>query len=129
MQPGFRTYERRSRSTGTFVVGRNPSLNVEATPRGRYEALLYRLIARSWYIACDEHRGDIIPGSLTISVCLNKQGRIHNLQLYGRRGASVLQQSFTFTAIRRAALPPMPEAVQKEADSDLIEMLITFHFD
>lgn len=129
MQPGFRTYERRSRSTGTFVVGRNPSLNVEATPRGRYEALLYRLIARSWYIACDEHRGDIIPGSLTISVCLNKQGRIHNLQLYGRRGASVLQQSFTFTAIRRAALPPMPEAVQKEVDSDLIEMLITFHFD
>lgn len=129
MQPGFRTYERRSRSTGTFVVGRTPSLNVEATPRGRYEALLYRLIARSWYMACDEHRGDIIPGSLTISVCLNKQGRIDNLQLYGRRGASVLQQSFTFTAIRRAALPPMPAAVQKEVDSDLIEMLITFHFD
>lgn len=128
-QPGFRTYERRSRSTGTFVIGRTPSLNVEATPRGRYEALLYRLIARSWYRACDEHRGEIIPGSLTIGVSIGRRGSIENLQLYGRRGASVHQQSFTFTAIRQAALPAIPDPVHKEMGCDILEMLITFHFD
>lgn len=128
-QPGFRTAERRSRSSGTFICGRNPSLNVAATPRGAYEAQVYRRIARSWYFHCDEHRGDILPGSLGVSVCVDSRGLIKNLQLLGRRGASVLQQSFTFRAIREASLPPMPEAVKRELGDNLLEIVIIFHFD
>lgn len=128
-QPGFRTAERRSRSSGTFICGRNPSLNVAATPRGAYEAQVYRRIARSWYFHCDEHRGDILLGSLAVSVCIDSRGLINNLQLLGRRGASVLQQSFTFRSIREASLPPMPEAVKRELGDNLLEIVIIFHFD
>ncbi len=128
-QPGFRSHERRSRSTGRFVLGRHPSLNVTATPRGKYEELIYRRIARYWYIACDEHRGDIIPGSLTISLRLDRKGRLSSMELVNRRGASVIQQSFTFGAIRRADLPPMPPQVQAGLVGDLLELIFEFHFD
>lgn len=128
-QPGFRTTERRSRSTGRFILGRHPSLNVSATPMGRYEELIYRLIARRWYAACDEHRGDIIPGSIIIAFRLNKRGSVETMNLVTRRGASVIQQSFTFGAIRRAQLPPMPPAVQQELIGEQLELIFTFYFD
>lgn len=128
-QPGFRTQERKTRSSGRFIFGKGAALNVAATPRGQYEAAIYRRIASFWYAACDEHRGDIIPGQLTISLRLNKQGRLANMQLISRRGASVSQQSFTFAAIRRAALPPMPAEVQQDIVGDLLELIFTFHFD
>lgn len=128
-QPGFRTTERRSRSTGRFILGRNPSLNVASTPMGQYEELIYRLVARRWYIACDDHRGDIIPGTIIIAFRLNKRGGVETMNLITRRGASVIQQSFTFGAIRQAQLPPMPPAVQKELIGEQLELIFTFNFD
>lgn len=128
-KPGFRTNERKTRSSGRFIFGKGAALNVEAIPRGAYEADIYRRIARYWYAACDEHRGDIIPGHITISLRINKQGRLENMLLISRKGASVSQQSFTFAAIRRAALPPMPLTVQQDIVGELLELIFTFHFD
>lgn len=129
MQRGFRTRERRTRSTGRFVIGRKPSLNVAATPRGRYEEEIYRRIAYFWYRACDDHRGDIVPGSVVISLRINTRGQLENMELVRRRGASVSQQAFTFGAIRRASLPPMPPDVQQEVVGDLLELIFQFNFD
>lgn len=126
---GFRTTERRTRSSGKFVLGRGAALNVSATPRGQYEALIYRSIARHWYVACDQHRGDIIPGKINISLRINRKGRLVNMQLQHRRGASISQQSFTFNAIRQAELPPMPPAVQQEVVGELMELIFEFNFD
>ncbi|MDO5473057.1 MAG: hypothetical protein Q4F35_06955 [Akkermansia sp.] len=128
-QPGFRTRERRTRSSGRFVLGRNPSLNVTATPLGRYEESVYRLIAYRWYAACDAHRGDIIPGRIIIAIRLNKSGSVDNMNLITRRGAGIIQQSFTFGAIRQAQLPPMPPAVQRELIGNQLELIFTFNFD
>lgn len=126
---GFRTTERRSRSSGRFVVGKGAALNVSATPLGRYESEIYRRIAYFWYRACDDHRGDIIPGSITISLRINKRGHLENMDLVRRHGAGVIQQSFTFRAIRQATLPPMPTTVRQEIVGDLLELIFTFNFD
>ena len=128
-QPGFRTYERRSRSSGRFVLGRGAALNVASTPRGMYEAQVYRRVAHFWYIACDEHRGDIIPGTITISLRINKRGQIDSMALIRRSGASISQQSFTFKAIRKASLPPMPQEVQADVIGELMELIFEFNFD
>lgn len=131
MQPqrGFRTKEKRTRSTGRFVLGRKPSLNVSATPLGRYQEEIYRRIAYYWYRACDDHRGDIIPGSITVSLRINARGSLVNMDLIKRRGAGVIQQSFTFGAIRRASLPPMPPQVRQEMVGDILELIFQFNFD
>ena len=130
MQPeGFRTNENRTRSSGRFTIGRHAALNVEATPRGEYEAEIYRRIAYFWYRACDEHCGDIIPGRISISLRLLRNGSIDSMDLISRRGASVSQQSFTFAAIRNASPPPMPPAVQKSFAGDKLELIFDFNFD
>lgn len=128
-KPGFRTHERRSRSSGRFVFGRGAALNVVSTPRGAYEALVYRRVAHFWYMACDDHRGDIIPGKITISLRIDKRGRIDSMALIRRSGASVSQQSFTFKAIRQATLPPMPPEVQADVIGKLMELIFEFNFD
>ena len=128
-KPGFRTHERRSRSSGRFVFGRGAALNVVSTPRGAYEAQVYRRVAHFWYIACDDHRGDIIPGKITISLRIDKRGRIDSMAIIRRRGASISQQSFTFKAIRQASLPPMPPEVQADVIGPLMELIFEFNFD
>ena len=128
-QPGFRTYERRSRSSGRFVLGRGAALNVASTPCGIYEALVYRRVAHFWYMACDEHRGDIIPGTIAISLRITKRGQIDSMALIRRSGASISQQSFTFKAIRKASLPPMPQEVQADVIGELMELIFEFNFD
>lgn len=128
-KPGFRTHERRSRSSGRFVLGRGAALNVVSTPRGEYEALVYRRVAYYWYRACDDHRGDIIPGKITISLRISKRGQIDSMALIKRSGASISQQSFTFKAIRQASLPPMPEEVQADVIGKLMELIFEFNFD
>lgn len=125
----FRTYERRTRSTGRFVIGSRPALNVASTPLGRYEEEIYRRVAYYWYLACDDHRGDIIPGSVVVALRINTRGMLENMDLVRRRGASVIQQSFTFGAIRCAALPPMPPSVQQEIVGDVLELIFIFNFD
>ena len=126
--PGLRTEEKRSRSTGRFVIGKRPSWDVEATPRGEYESHVYRLIASKWYFACDRHRGDITPGTLIILLRLDTKGRIVDMKRVSKRGAGILQESFTFNAIRQAQFPPMPPEVIKTLIGEQMEFFITFDF-
>lgn len=127
--PGFRTQEHATRSSGRFIFGKGAALDVAATPRGLYEAEVYRRVAKMWYRACADHCGDIIPGKLIVSVRLEKSGHLAGMALITRRGASVSQQSFTFQAIRRAELPPMPTVLQREVVGDVMELIFHFHFD
>ncbi len=128
-QPGFRTRERRTRSTGRFVFGSNPSMNVASTPRGQYEELIYRRVAYFWYRECDANREMIVPGSIQIRLLVNTQGQITSMDLLRRTGASVSQQGFTFRAIRSADLPPMPAVVRDDVVGDKMELVFTFNFD
>ncbi len=128
-QPGFLTHEKRTRTTGRFVFGKNPSLNVERTPTGAYQELIYRRISYFWYRECDAHRDMIIPGSLQIRMLINPKGQVMSMDLMQRNGASVSQQGFTFRAIRNAEIPPMPEEVRKDLVGDSMELLFSFYFD
>lgn len=128
-QPGFRTHERRTRTTGRFVFGSNASLNVASTPRGQYEELIYRRVAYYWYRECDANREMIVPGSIQIRVLVNTQGQITSMDLLRRTGASVSQQGFTFRAIRSADLPPMPRVVRDDVVGDKMELVFDFNFD
>lgn len=128
-QPGFRTTEKRTRTTGRFVMGSKPSLNVEKTPKGMYQALIYRRIAYYWYKECDANRDMIIPGSLQIRLLVNIHGQIVSMDLVKRAGASVSQQGFTFRAVRCAEIPPMPSDVRRDIVGDKMELIFDFYFD
>ena len=68
-------------------------------------------------------------GTITISLRINKRGQIDSMALIRRSGASISQQSFTFKAIRKASLPPMPQEVQADVIGELMELIFEFNFD
>ena len=127
-QPGFRTTERRTRTSGKFSFGRNPSLDVEATPTGRYQEFVYRAVAGAWYAQCDRNRDLIVTGTLRVRILLDPTGNVVSMRLLGRSGASVAQNSFTFLSIKQAPIPPMPPEVKKELIGERMELFFDFHF-
>lgn len=127
-QPGFKTEERKTRTTGRFSFGRKAAMNVAATPMGRYEEIIYRAIGMCWYKQCDINRDLIVPGTLRIRILVDKKGKIADMRLMSRQGASTVQKSFTFVAIQQAPIPPMPPEVINDLIGDKLEMIFDFHF-
>lgn len=127
-QPGFRTYERKTRTSGHFSFGNRASLDVDATPTGRYMAMVYRAVAMCWYSQCERNRDMIVTGTLHIRIWLDEQGRLVSIRELAREGASVAQKSFTFVAIQQAPIPPMPPEVREELIGGKMELYFDFHF-
>ena len=74
------------------------------------------------------HTYDSGPESKSLTPLL-QSGKLDNMNLITRRGASISQQSFTFKAIRKASLPPMPPEVQADVIGELMELIFEFNFD
>lgn len=127
-QPGFKTSERKTRTTGRFSFGRQAAMNVAATPMGRYEAVIYRAVGICWYQQCDMNRDVIVTGTIRIRILVNKKGKVVDLRELSRSGASTVQKSFTLAAIQQAPIPEMPPEVARELVGDKLEMIFDFHF-
>ncbi len=127
-QPGFRTAERKTRISGHFSFGHRASLNVAATPVGRYQELVYRAIGMCWYHQCDVNRDLIVTGTIRTRILLNPEGHVVSIRQLSRDGASEAQKSFTFVAIQQAPIPPMPPDVRKELIGNRMELFFDFFF-
>lgn len=127
-QPGFKTFERKTKVTGTFSFGRRPAFDVEASPLGNYQAIIYRAIGECWYRQCDLNRDLILEGTLRIRILLGPDGKVKSMRQTSRVGSSEVQKSFTFVAIKEAKIPAMPPEVRKEIVGDSLEMYFDFHF-
>ena len=127
-QPGFKTHERKTKQAGKFSFGRRPTLDVEATPMGTYQAIVYRAIGEQWYRQCDLNRDLIVTGTVRIRILINKNGKVSSMRQTSRVGASEVQKSFTFLAIKLARLPVMPPEVRSMLVGDSLEMYFDFNF-
>ena len=127
-QPGFKTHERKTKLTGKFSFGRRPTLDVEATPLGRYQMIVYRAIGEQWYRQCDLNRDLIVAGTVRIRILIAKNGNVTSMRQTSRVGASEVQKSFTFLAIKLAKLPAMPPEVRNELVGETLEMYFDFNF-
>lgn len=127
-QPGFKTHERKTKQAGKFSFGRRPTLDVEATPMGTYQAIVYRAIGEQWYRQCDLNRDLIVTGTVRIRILINKNGKVSSMRQTSRVGASEVQKSFTFLAIKLARLPAMPPEVRSMLVGDSLEMYFDFNF-
>lgn len=127
-QPGFKTHEQKTKQTGKFSFGRRPTLDVEATPMGMYQAMVYRAIGEQWYRQCDLNRDLIVTGTVRIRILIGKNGKVSSMRQTSRVGASEVQKSFTFLAIKLARLPAMPPEVKSSLIGESLEMYFDFNF-
>ncbi len=127
-QPGFKTYERKTKVSGKFSFGRRPTLDVEATPLGEYQVLIYRAIGEQWYKQCEINKDLIVVGEVNVRILIDKAGKVRSMRQLSRIGASEVQKAFTFHAIKQAKLPVMPPVVRGMLIGDFMEMNISFKF-
>ncbi len=127
-QPGFKTNERKTKTSGNFVFGKEAALNVAPTPMGQYQAIIYRAIGQKWYKQCDRNWDVIVPGTLWIRILVDTKGKIADIRMVKQSGASTNQASFTYLSIQTADIPAMPPAVARELVGDKLEMIIGFRF-
>lgn len=127
-KPGYKSEERKTRITGRMSGAGITAANVKATPLGAYQANFMRALNKNWDAECVSRRDFIIPGSLKIRFILDKNGVTSGLQLINKEGTSEVQKGFTFHAIRKTKMPPMPPSVQKELGEESTEIIIDFFF-
>ena len=95
---------------------------------GTYQAIIYRAIGEQWYRQCDLNRDLIVTGTVRIRILINKNGKVSSMRQTSRVGASEVQKSFTFLAIKLARLPAMPPEVSNMLVGDSLEMYFDFNF-
>ncbi|GAA5482474.1 hypothetical protein [Haloferula sargassicola] len=126
--PGFRGNQQRVRLKGAISRSGKPALDVNAGPLGRYHAALSRAIEKSWQRAAVRNRDFITPGVLRVQVVLDPTGKVRTVGLMDEVGTTTIQRGFTFSSIREADLPEMPEEVRRELNGEPLELLYNFIF-
>ena len=125
---GFRTESRKTRVEGTISRRGKSSLDVEATPVGRYKARVNRVIETEWQRLCVVHRDHLHPGILTLRFYVDKNGRVTGMRYLDVFRASEMQKGFTMQSVRLPRLPAMPREVVKELEGEPLEFRINFTF-
>ncbi len=126
--PGFRGNQQRVRLSGAISRSGRPALDVNSGPLGRYHAALSRAIEKSWQRAAVKNRDFITPGVLRVQVVLDGKGAVRSVGMVDEVGVTTIQRGFTFSSIRDAELPPMPEEVRRELNGEPLELLYNFIF-
>lgn len=127
-KPGYRPEDKKTRITGKMSTTGVVAADVQSTPLGAYLAIFLRTLNKNWDSECIAKRDFIMPGSLKISMVLNKDGTTSGIRLITKEGGSDIQKGFTFKAIRETRVAPMSPGVIKELGEESTEVIIDFYF-
>lgn len=125
---GFRGYQRKTQLKGSISRSGHSALNMKAGAIGKYQAAIGRAIEKSWQRKMIENRDYVLPGSLSLRVVLDPEGKVRSILTVDQNDGGEIQKGFTHSAIRDAALPAMPAEVKSELDGDPLELLYNFIF-
>lgn len=125
---GFRGNQRKTELKGSISRSGHSAVDMEAGAIGKYQAAIGRAIEKSWQRKMIENRDYILPGSLSLRVVLDPQGKVRSILPVNEYKGGIIQKGFTHSAIREADLPAMPAEVKSELDGDPLELLYNFIF-
>ncbi|MEP4078760.1 hypothetical protein [Haloferula sp.] len=126
--PGFRGNQRKTALKGSISRSGHSALDIEAGALGKYQAAIGRAIEKSWQRKVIENSDYVLPGTLSLRVVLDPNGKVRSVLTVNELGIGAIQRGFTHSAIRDARLPAMPAEVKKELDGDPLELLYNFIF-
>lgn len=127
--PAFRENVSKNKIEGAIGrVGDRSAQDVRATPLGKYEAEISRIIEQEWRVQSNRYRDLIVPGILRIQFFVGPDGRVSNVNFLETLAGGTVQQGFTLGAVMKADLPPMPQEVVAELGNRPLEAVYNFHF-
>ncbi len=126
--PAFRGNQRKTAIQGSISRSGRSALDVADSPLGRYQAIIGRAVELEWQRNLMRHRDLITPGYLTVRFFVDAKGKVRNVQCVAAMKSGQLQESFTLSAIRDAAIPAMPAELGKEFQDEPLELTYNFYF-
>ena len=129
-EPGFRAQKISRALEGTISQKGPASLDVEATPLGRYLTLVSRIVGRDWQRACrrNENLMHVQPGFIRVNFVVGADGKVLRASAVEQRDAGETQKLFTVNAVRQAVLPPIPKDVLDVLEGGQLEVNFNFLF-
>ena len=129
IEKGFRSEAQATAFQGSITRrSKIASLNVKATPRGKYMARVSKEIEKQWQRIFALNGHVVRSGTLRLSFTVNKDGKVKNMRTISEILGSQNQKGLTFQAIYAAKLPPMPAELKKSQQGEPIEFIYTFGF-
>lgn len=126
--PAFNGNQKKTRILGSVSRTGTASQQVAATPLGKYQAQLSRVIESEWHRNCVKYRDFIKPGILTLRFVIDDVGAVRSVMLVEMVEAGDVQKGFTMNTIRQAKIPPLPADVKKELNGEALELIYNFYF-
>ncbi len=126
--PAFNGNQKKTRILGSVSRSGTSSQQVAASPLGKYQAQLSRVIESEWHRNCVKYRDFIKPGILTLRFVIDDRGAVRSVMLVEMVEAGDVQKGFTMNTIRQAKIPPLPADVQKELNGEPLELIYNFYF-
>lgn len=122
---GFQEEQHKTKIEGSISNRGVAAVDALGTPLGRYEKAAKTAIASRWYFYVNANRGMLFPGSLTVSLVIQEDGRIRDLELTSNTSNSVFEEVCR-KAVMETELPPMPPAVLDALQSGQLDMSFRF---
>lgn len=124
----FQGNQRKTRIVGSISRRGQSALDVQATPKGRYQAKIGRIIERQWLLQCERNRDHIVPGMLSLRFYVDTKGKVSGIAFEEAVGSNGIEKGFTQRAIRHSDLPAMPPELVREQRGAPIELIYNFYF-
>lgn len=125
---GMTSEVKKNRVKGSISRKGVASRNVKATPLGRYKNSILRAVEKKWQIEVQKKIDRVLPGSLSVIVYVNKNGKVVNTNFVDAHAGTQIQKGITYQAIKKATIPKMSSALQSELHGQPVEVWITFTF-
>lgn len=127
-KPSASAYQPQTRVTrlrGNISNRGKASLEVAATPLGRYKKILSDAIGSRWYYYVNNQIGLLSAGTVEIRFIVNPDGKVQNVRVTSNSSNESFA-SISINAIMEAEIPQIPEDVVKLLENGRIEVDYSF---
>jgi|GEM_PF-6975106 len=112
---------------GKISVKGEGSLNVKATPVGRYKGNIKKIITSTWQKNLSSYQDHISPGIVIFSFKIDPRGRVYEMKP-SHMGVSQLMWGHIVRDVISSKLPSHPADVRKELQGQPLEVIVTITY-
>ncbi|MGC4017197.1 MAG: hypothetical protein QM755_22195 [Luteolibacter sp.] len=119
----------KTRINGSISRTGTSAVDVVDSPRGRYQAVVNRLVGEEFMRNCERYQKLITPGFMTVRFMISQDGKLgKDVTVVEEVDCTIQQKGFTIQSIRSAKFPPLPPELKKTLGREPFDLTIRFDY-
>ena len=124
---GFKSQQTAAAMAGNAAKNGGASVASEATPAGRYTAVVLQAIDHRWRQYFDARADLVALGTVHVHFMVDRRGKVHGCRVISNTANEALA-NISLRAVSDTAINPMPDDVAAEAPDGLLPIEINFNY-